>query len=502
MIMYSPRRRREIVKRLTSIFLSIVVLVTACATSLGMSENIAYASTEIPREIALKVNDKSPEIVKVVDISYEGNAYASLRDVANLLSGTTKHFDVGITADSVNITTGKDYAPVGDEALNEKWTEADKSILKGHLFKNDIVTVDGRELRYYVLPVGYSDGRRDAFMMLADICMILDMEIEELSDEIVAINTNAELDINPAILEKNGYFEGVNSVLVGDATTGDIYYEYKGSEAFPIASTTKLISYAVLMDGVKKGEISLDDSVTISSAAEALSQGEDRVIILNAGEKTTLREILYAMLLPSSNECALAGAEHLCGSEKEFIERMHKLADDLGASTAAFYNCNGLPVFNGKEVPAKQHNRMSAEDMFKFASYILNTYPEVKEIATTKKYNMSTLRHQEIKNTNQLLYNLDNVTGLKTGTTNRAGCCLVSSYAVNKDGTEHQLVVVLLGAESTQDRFRVSQLLSVYGEDVLLGKSKSFVGEVTNPIEETHPQTAEGIVGKIVNSVR
>jgi len=488
-------------KRIISISLAVLTILVS-VLGYNMTGVSAYASVEIAVDERVSVDGREAQTVRGIDISYDHNTYMSVRDVANLLSGTGKNIDVSIRDGEVYITKGADYAPVGEEALNQPWNEGDKALLARHTLKNDIVNVNDKETRYFAMVVKYADGRTDAYMMLMDLCMILDMDLSVDTNGVNQITTTDEINVNPARLEREGYFEGVNSVLVGDATTGDIFYEFRGSNDYPIASTTKLVTYAVLMDAVRAGEISLDDTVRISSNAAKLSNNDDKVISLSEGQTTTLREILYAMLLCSSNECALAAAEHLCGTESEFVGRMEDLMFSIGATTASFNNCNGLPVYSDTQVPSKMNNRMSAEDMFKLSAYILKNYPEVSEIATTRKYTLQSLTHQQIKNTNALLYNMDNVTGLKTGTTNKAGCCLVTSLKASKDSVDHDLVVVLFGAESTQDRFRVSELLGIYAEDVLRGRADTFAGDVTEPEKDTHPKTAEGIVEMVVNSVR
>ena len=139
-----------------------------------------------------------------------------------------------------------------------------------------------------------------------------------------------------------------------------------------------------------------------------------------------MQDLLFGALLPSSNECALCLAETVAGSEETFVQRMNQKALDLGLSQTFFYNCHGLPSYTEDSIPAKRQNRMSAEDMFRLVSYLLKVYPQITDITSLENATLQSL-NLEVRNTNPLLHNLPEVTGLKTGTTNKAGACLVTS---------------------------------------------------------------------------
>ena len=170
-------------------------------------------------------------------------------------------------------------------------------------------------------------------------------------------------------------------------------------------------------------------------------------------------------LLPSSNECALCLAEAVAGSEEAFVQMMNQKANELGLSQAVFFNCNGLPVYTQDPVPAKIQNCMSAEDMFRLVSYLLRVYPQVTDITSLQSASLDSLGI-EVDNTNPLLYNMSEVTGLKTGTTNKAGACLVTSLTADNGSMEHDLAVIVLGTEDSVERGRVSGLLAKYALDV------------------------------------
>ena len=190
-----------------------------------------------------------------------------------------------------------------------------------------------------------------------------------------------------------------------------------------------------------------------------------------------MQDLLLGALLPSSNECALCLAESIAGSEEAFVEMMNQKALELGLSQAVFFNSHGLPSYTEEPVPSKRQNRMSAEDMFRLVSYLLKVYPRITDITSLESATLECL-DLEVRNTNPLLKNLPEVTGLKTGTTNKAGACLVTSLTVDDGKLEHDLVVIVLGTEDSIERGRVSGLLARYALDAFYtGIEESEIGE-------------------------
>lgn len=140
---------------------------------------------------------------------------------------------------------------------------------------------------------------------------------------------------------------------------------------------------------------------------------------------------------------------------------MNQEAQDLGLSQTTFLNSNGLPFYTEGFIPAKRQNSMSSEDMFRLVSYLLKIYPQIKDITSLESATLESLDF-EVRNTNPLLYNLPEVTGLKTGTTNKTGACLVTSLTADDGIMEHDLVVIVLGSEDSVERGRISELLARY----------------------------------------
>ncbi|MDE7205711.1 MAG: D-alanyl-D-alanine carboxypeptidase [Lachnospiraceae bacterium] len=416
----------------------------------------ADASYEIPKTCQVQADTNAAYTVKTLDYSYDHNTYFSLRDIAVILNGTEKSFSLEITKNAVSLNKGGAYTPVGGE--NSAWEDSENPDIS--LRRNEF-KVDGQEVRYYTLIMTLPSGYYDCFIMASDLAMILDADITAPSAGILQIHTQTPFSIAPADLEQEGYFYGVNSVLVGDATTGEFYYRYQSDTPYPIASTSKLMTCLLTMDAISAGQLSLEEMVTISEAAQALSASDDGVVPLTAGEQITVQELLLGALLPSSNECALCLAEAIAGSEEAFVQMMNQKALEIGLSQATFFNCNGLPSYTQEPIPSKRQNRMSAEDMFRLVSYLLRVYPQVTDMTSLESATLQSL-DLEVRNTNPLLHNLPQVTGLKTGTTNKSGACLVTSLSADDGNMEHDLVVVVLGTEDSIERGRVSELLAKY----------------------------------------
>ena len=480
---------KTILHKINSLVLSVILVWSILPVK-------AAAGYEIPGICQVQTDTGDTCTVKTLDHSYDYNTYLSLRDIAMLLKDTDKSFSLEITNNTVFLNTGDAYTPVGVE--NTSWEDGE--IPDVSLRRNEF-NVNGQEVFYYTLIMKLPSGDYDCFMMAADLAMILDVDITVPGAGTLLIHTMEPLGISPFSLEEAGYFYGVNSVLVGDATTGEIYYRYQSDVSYPIASTSKLMTSLLVMDAISAGRITLEEPVTISDAVQALSASGDGVVPLEAGEQITVRDLLVGTLLPSSNECALCLAEAIAGSEEVFVGMTNQKAQELGLSQAVFFNCNGLPSYTEDFIPAKRQNSMSAEDMFRLVSYLLKVYPQVTDITSLEEATLETL-DLEVHNTNPLLYNLPEATGLKTGTTNKAGACLVTSLSADDGSMEHDLVVIVLGTEDSIERGRVSGLLARYALNAFkTGREETQSGAMAQA-SGSSPMHAEAVVDRIIQTAR
>ncbi|MDE6389330.1 MAG: D-alanyl-D-alanine carboxypeptidase [Lachnospiraceae bacterium] len=478
-----------ILHKISSLMLSVILICSILPIR-------AAASFEIPGTCRVETDAGAAYTVKTLDLSYDYNTYLSLRDIAMTLKDTDKAFSLEITNNTVSLNTGSIYTPVGVE--NIPWEDSENPDIA--LRRNEF-NVNEQTVSYYTMIMKLPSGDYDCFMMAADLAMILDVDITVSAAGSLQIHTQESFSISPVTLEESGYFYGVNSVLVGDATTGEIYYRYQSDWSYPIASTSKLMTCLLTMDAISAGQITLEETVTISDAVQALSASGDGVIPLKAGEQITVQELLLGALLPSSNECALCLAESIAGSEEAFVQMMNQKAQDLGLSQTIFFNSNGLPSYTEDFIPAKRQNSMSAEDMFRLVSYLLKVYPQITDITSLEEATLESL-DLEVRNTNPLLYNLPEVTGLKTGTTNKAGACLVTSLTADDGTTGHDLVVIVLGTEDSIERGRVSGLLARYALNAFYTGIEEPETGAEDRASGKLPVHAEAAVDQIIRTAR
>lgn len=457
----------------------------------------AAAGFEIPGTCRVQTDTGTVYTVKTLDYGYENNTYFSLRDIAMVLGETDKVFSLDIAKNTVSLNPGNVYTPVGGE--NALW---DDDLNPDISLRRNEFKVNEETVYYYTLIMQLPSGYYDCFMMAADLAMILDVNISVPGAGSLQIHTEEPFCISPDYLEQAGYFYGVNGVLVGDATTGEIYYKYQADVPCPIASTSKLMTCLLVMDAIAEGQITLAEQVTVSDAVWLLSTSADGVIFLEAGTQITVQELLLGALLPSSNECALCLAETVAGSEEAFVQMMNQKAQDLGLSQTVFFNCHGLPFFTEDSVPSKLQNRMSAEDMFRLVSYLLKVYPQVTDITSLESATLESL-DLEVRNTNPLLHNMPEVTGLKTGTTNKAGACLVTSLVADDGVMEHDLAVIVLGTEDSIERGRVSGLLARYALQVFYtGMEEPGDGGASARVPGNLPTNAEAAVDWVLQTAK
>ena len=414
------------------------------------------ASAELPKtySLNLQIGEDRQVSVWAIDESYENNIYLSLTDLSAALNGTAKQFRLEYHNNQSDgeyyaITTGQSSSAPLKEAVASpvKAAPSPLALSRKRLFFN------GTDRRYYTYQAG-----TDLFMSLADIQLMLNLSVTYVSPTFLKIDPDGSFRANLEELRNAGYFDVFSGIVVGDADTGDIFFSQNGSRSVPIASTSKLMSYLLIMEAVQAGQIHLTDTVPISAAAAALSRSPDGIVTLYEGGTVPLEELLDAMLLASSNESALALAEYVSGSEEAFVAAMNQRAHDLGLRSALFYTCNGLPVYSASALPIKQQNSMCPLDMFTLVQYILRNFPQITGISSQLFDRMPTLDYTTA-NSNPLVFNLPGVNGLKTGSTNRAGYCLVASMPVTSGGETHTIVMALFGSEAADVRGQASEIL-------------------------------------------
>ena len=235
------------------------------------------------------------------------------------------------------------------------------------------------------------------------------------------------------------------AVLV-DQASGAVLYEKDAARRVPIASITKVMTLLLTFEAIHDGRLTLDTPVPVSEHAASMGGSQ---IWLEPGEHFTLDEMLRAICVSSANDAAVAVAELVGGSEEAFVARMNAKAAELGMADTSFKNACGLD---------SEGHLSTARDVAVMSRAILNECPEVLHYSGIWT---DTLRGGEtmLVNTNKLLRRYEGITGLKTGTTGGAGVCITAS--ASRDGLD--LIAVVLGADSSAERFEAATRLLDYG---------------------------------------
>ncbi len=240
------------------------------------------------------------------------------------------------------------------------------------------------------------------------------------------------------------------SAVLMDVQTGTVLCEQNAHEPLAPASVTKVMTMLLIMEAIDSGKIGWEDTVTASEAAAAKGGSQ---IYLKVGETMSVSDMVKSIAVSSANDCACAMAEHLAGSEAAFVELMNARAKELGMDDTHFVNCTGLD-----DDPAAKDHKTSAHDIAVMSQELLKNHPDIKNYTTIW---MDTVRNGAfgLANTNKMVRFYSGCTGLKTGFTSGAGYCL--SASAQREGLE--LVAVVMGAETSQDRFGACKSLLDYG---------------------------------------
>ena len=252
----------------------------------------------------------------------------------------------------------------------------------------------------------------------------------------------------PEVAEKNDTIEDyAKSSILMCADTGDIIYEKNAYEHLSPASVTKIMSILLVLEAIDSGKISLEDEVPAGENGVKMGGSQ---IWLELGEKMTVNELFKAVVVASANDACTALGEYIAGSSQAFVKLMNEKAQSLGLENTCFENCTGL------DDTIKNHYSC-AYDLAVIAREVLKH---------DLIYNYSTiwldyLRNgkTELNNTNKLVNKYDGITGLKTGTTSKAGFCVCATA----ERENMNLIAVVLGADTSEHRFQTASNLLDFG---------------------------------------
>lgn len=240
-----------------------------------------------------------------------------------------------------------------------------------------------------------------------------------------------------------------------------------GSELYPLASMSKIFIAYLVYKAIDEGKITMDDQVSVSDdIVTYLSQNTELSSAkLQYGAMYSVRDLLFATMLPSGNDAASALIAYLYGSEQEGVRAIRQLIEEWGIEEYEFYTVSGLPLnllpesMRIEDAPnVDSENKMSAADFALVTDHIVNAYPKILEISSTMMY--TTLSGDIYYNTNKLLpggeYGREGMTGLKSGTGAKALQNFVSVGSVNG----RQQIMVMMGVPHEIDRY--SQVATLY----------------------------------------
>lgn len=226
--------------------------------------------------------------------------------------------------------------------------------------------------------------------------------------------------------------------------TGKILYSKNADRPLPPASLTKIMTLLLTLENIEQGLISLDTEVITSTKAWKTGGS---TMFLNVNQRATVEQLLKGIAIVSANDACVAIAEHLCGSEAAFVQRMNNRAAELGLEHSHFMNSHGMHHAD---------HYMSALDIARLAAYLEENHTEVTALHTEAEFTFNEIRQF---NRNPLLGKFPGADGIKTGSTPEAGLCLAGSST--QDGMH--LISVVMNCSSEQTRLEDSEVLLNYG---------------------------------------
>ena len=275
-----------------------------------------------------------------------------------------------------------------------------------------------------------------------------------------------------------------NAILM-DFETGKYIFTKNHQEMIPPASMSKLMTVYVLLNKIKDGEISLDDTFSVSENAwrkgGAASGGS--TMFLKIGQEVSVENLIKGIIIQSGNDACITVAENIAGSEEEFAALLNETAQKIGLKNANFENSTGLP---------HPEHRISVEDLAILARHIIKDFPEFYHFFKQKEFTFNDIKQG---NRNPLLYSLKGADGLKTGHTDEAGYCLTGSV----ERGNRRLIEVVTGLSSNKERSEETESLMTWGfatfDNYTFFKKNQIIAEVPvwygikNSIQAVVPDT-------------
>lgn len=246
---------------------------------------------------------------------------------------------------------------------------------------------------------------------------------------------------------------GVNvtskAAILIDASSKRVMYEKDADKKLPIASVTKVMTLLLAFEAIDSGNLTINESITASETAARMGGSQ---VFIDAGYNYNVGDMIKSVIIASGNDAAVLLAERISGSEDAFVVKMNKRANELGMTNTVFKNCTGLPekdhLSSARDVAIMSAELLKHEEYFKWSTIWMDELKHEKDGRST-----------ELVNTNKLIRSLNGCDGLKTGYTSDAGFCVTTTA---KRG-DMRLISVILGGNSSKERFKESAELINYG---------------------------------------
>ena len=238
----------------------------------------------------------------------------------------------------------------------------------------------------------------------------------------------------------------LKSYILIEPNTNTVIASFNEDAPIEPASMTKVMTSYVVADQIDNDLLSLEEAVLITEDAKQMSLGTARTYV-EPGKKVSVLDLLKGVIIQSGNDATYALAEYVGGTEEGFVDLMNRYAAEMGLSNTLFQNSTGLPDPN---------HFTSAKDLATMTSLLISKFPEIYALHKEKYFTFNDIKQP---NRNRLLWKDNSSDGVKTGWTESAGYCLISSAKRN----DMRLIAVIAGAESDKDRFNDTQRLLEYG---------------------------------------
>ena len=273
------------------------------------------------------------------------------------------------------------------------------------------------------------------------------------------------LEIVSEAVDNNSLNLESGSAILIDQATGKILYSHNSHEQLRPASVTKVMSILLIMEALETGKITLETPIPCSENAHSMGGSQ---IWLDTTENLTVHEMLKSICVVSANDCTVAMAEYIAGSEEAFVQMMNSKAKELGMNDTCFKNCHGID---------EDGHVTSSYDIALMSRELLQKHPSITNYTTIW---MDSIRDgkSELVNTNKLIRNYQGATGLKTGSTSIALYNL--SASATRDGLS--LIAVIMKAPTTKIRFAEATKLLDYGFANYTSKSFGSKGDIIQTV--------------------